>query len=335
MPDIDSDLRSISLGFLITILIVVAVILIIVALTYADITSSTGNLGSLASDMMISHELGGANREILKSNSKFNLSLMAIFKNENHILEEWLDHHIDEGIDHFFLINNGSTDGYQETINKYGDKITLFNRSKPYNQIGFYNQMFAKIKDMTEWLIICDLDEFLWTPSRFGNMKSVLNTQPANIGQVSVIWTMFGSSGHKQQPENVVSSFTWRRKNGLTVEFKSIVRTKAVKELIIHEHILLPGFESIKYGNLPTEESLRNSPIRLNHYAIQSWDFFNNVKMKRGDVVAQILNSVRNEKYFKDYDHKDLQDFDLIDKKKENLRLMLEKYTKKSKHFQN
>ena len=43
---------------------------------------------------------------------KYNLSLIAIFKNESHILKEWIEHYINEGVDKFYLIDNGSTDNY-------------------------------------------------------------------------------------------------------------------------------------------------------------------------------------------------------------------------------
>ena len=38
--------------------------------------------------------------------SKYYLSVGAMFKNESHILKEWLDHYLREGVDMFLLINN-------------------------------------------------------------------------------------------------------------------------------------------------------------------------------------------------------------------------------------
>ena len=43
---------------------------------------------------------------------KYFLSVLSIFKNESHILEEWLNHYINEGVDHFYLLNNNSDDNY-------------------------------------------------------------------------------------------------------------------------------------------------------------------------------------------------------------------------------
>ena len=34
---------------------------------------------------------------------KYFLSVLSVFKNESHILEEWLNHYINEGVEHFYL----------------------------------------------------------------------------------------------------------------------------------------------------------------------------------------------------------------------------------------
>ena len=57
------------------------------------------------------------------------LSTIAIFKNEEDILDEWIRHHLWQGVEHFYLINNGSTDNYLEILQPYIDsqKVTLYN----------------------------------------------------------------------------------------------------------------------------------------------------------------------------------------------------------------
>ena len=40
------------------------------------------------------------------------LSILAIFKNEAMNLKEWIEHYILNGVEHFYLINNGSTDNF-------------------------------------------------------------------------------------------------------------------------------------------------------------------------------------------------------------------------------
>ena len=44
------------------------------------------------------------------------MSLLVIsrFKNERHILYEWIHHYLLEGVDHFFLIDDHSNDEYKK-----------------------------------------------------------------------------------------------------------------------------------------------------------------------------------------------------------------------------
>ena len=52
------------------------------------------------------------------------LGLMAMFKNEGHILYEFINHYMLEGVDQFILIDDNSTDNYYENNNKNSNKIS-------------------------------------------------------------------------------------------------------------------------------------------------------------------------------------------------------------------
>ena len=47
------------------------------------------------------------------------LCLVAIFKNESHILKEWIEHYLNQGVDKIFLVDNGSTDSYYSILQPY------------------------------------------------------------------------------------------------------------------------------------------------------------------------------------------------------------------------
>ena len=48
-----------------------------------------------------------------KNNYPYQLSVIAIFQNEDRFLKEWLDFYRVLGVDHFYLFNNLSEDNYQ------------------------------------------------------------------------------------------------------------------------------------------------------------------------------------------------------------------------------
>jgi len=57
-----------------------------------------------------------------------------------------------------------------------------------------------------------------------------------------------------------------------------------------------------------------NDKIRLNHYPIQSLDFFTKVKMTRGDATSTVVDNIRDMNYFNNYnDNMTYKDTDLAD----------------------
>jgi hypothetical protein len=271
---------------------------------------------------------------------KYFLCVFAIFKNEAVIFKEWLDHYINEGVEHFYLIDNGSTDNYKEIIKDYEDKITLFEDPKRHDQVGLYNKHVLPLVKETEWLIGCDFDEFIWATN--GTIASTLKTVDEDIGMIEIPWQMFGSAGHIEQPKFVVPSFTKRMncEKEFVINAKSIARGKWIRELNVH-------FFNISYGRTVdarlkdrdpnpngeiSEDILENSLFRLNHYAIQSYNWFKEVKSTRGDVASSHVEDIRNDKYFKDYDYNDKEDTGLSDKNKE-LYEKLNKATNENENF--
>ena len=65
-----------------------------------------------------------------------------------------------------------------------------------------------------------------------------------------------------------------------------------------------------------TNKIIVNDKIKLNHYPIQSLDFFTKVKMTRGDATSNVVDNVRDMNYFNKYNenmnYKDTYLADLI-----------------------
>ena len=97
---------------------------------------------------------------------KYNLSVLAIFKNEKIILRQWIEHYLREGVDHFYLIDNGSTDNYHSTIKDYLSKISLVRDGRRFHQgtqqYLYCNTFMLTATHETKWLIVCDIDEYIY-----------------------------------------------------------------------------------------------------------------------------------------------------------------------------
>ena len=72
----------------------------------------------------------------------YNFCICAVFKNESHILEEWLLHYIHHGVEHFYLINDNSDDNFETITNKYSRYITLFHNDIQTKKVGRQSMIY-------------------------------------------------------------------------------------------------------------------------------------------------------------------------------------------------
>jgi hypothetical protein len=245
------------------------------------------------------------------------LSVGAIFKNENHAIKEWIDHYLSRGVDHFYLINDNSTDNFRKTLQPYIDSqyVTLYHCNEPkYNgrQRAIYWKYFQPIlnNQETKWLGIFDLDEFLYSPKQVSISNTLKKFE--NYGQILVDWVPFGSNGHIKQPDSIVNGFT-----------KTIQRNPRDYNTFQTKYIVNSSFPCFDLGvhassiNGPISNlSWRGNPLNpvfmLNHYSIQSEEFWKNIKMTRGDVNCHFKTHERDMSLFKKQDINDIEDIRLV-----------------------
>ncbi len=243
------------------------------------------------------------------------LSVIMCFRNESHILEEWINHYLDEGVDQFLLCDNRSTEPYKHILDKY-DNIILYKDTSlqiqwrcngPYGKAGksIYSKMVSDID--TEWVIVADADEFMYAREGYSTIKEFLKERGSEFDQLIVpSITFHNRSGTeletKEQPDNVIEHFIYGRKK--TFLAKSIVRKDAVINYRVHEHCVTgrttrPHLKDNydlsdiriqrKFSALGKKGRWRTYPdegskvyIHCNHYRFQSDDYFFNNKAKRG-----------------------------------------------------
>lgn len=262
--------------------------------------------------------------------------IVSLFRNETVIMKEWLDHYIKEGIDTFFLTDNGSTDDYMPILDPYlkTGQVVLNVNPKRYAQKEHLN-FFLKDAQKYDWIIVIDLDEFMYARRGYKTIKDYLKDVPPNVQKIHVPWKLYGSSGHVKQPKSVIQGFIHRRKypEGLDqmtmydslVEKKTIVRGKnavclsAHNSVVKHEpDVILPNKESYAKHDCclwVTEKMLNESYLHLNHYRIQSKEAFKK-KQTRGDAITKQKGIGHlTKKYFKFFDFKDKIDTELKNKK--------------------
>jgi hypothetical protein len=219
-------------------------------------------------------------------------------------LKLWIEHYLWQGVEHFYLIDNDSTDEPLSILQEYIDKglVTYYFLPEKYKQAEHYRFVFdnENLKQKTKWLAVCDLDEFFYGVDK----KLTTNIQRLDPYYHYILcnWHMFGSDGNIEHPEDIRTSIT-HRKTDLTMT-KYIFKTKLIKDC---SHIWIHSLIDVPYIN-PKCIRTANKLIKLNHYPIQSIEYFQKVKMTRGDVYWSTNVTDRNMDYFNNYDFKETSD---------------------------
>jgi len=257
------------------------------------------------------------------------------FKNEGHVINEWIEHYLKEGADHIFLVDNGSTDNYKIEP-KFNNNVTLIYNDKKHAQVELGEKYLKEhIRGKFKWVLVVDLDEFLFTKN-YPTIRDYINKmeiENPHITCITVPWTMFGSSGHEKQPKSVVDNFLYR--DAIDTTFQEGRYAKSLFQSYYNFNVHIPSNVNKKKSTLnfiPNQKSMMIIPknikiqeneLQLNHYAIQSKDFFRNVKMTRGDIYSEKNENARTLDYFKKYDKNEHFDNLLSTKRKKKSKIYL------------
>jgi hypothetical protein len=277
------------------------------------------------------------------------IAVVGFMKDEAHILREWLAHYFWQGVDAVLLLDNGSADAWRDVAREFPRTHSLL-APRRHKQEEQYNSI------ATAWLfdneiavaIVVDLDEFLFSRDERSLQEVLLEfffdeegRAEQDTAALFVPWTIFGSSGLKEQPPNVREHFTWRHNEsdsrrggmpGFINNGKTVSRVSMLDSIKIHRSFtsigatavagdrfegeqfpgsFAPG-EDAKYGP-PSLLRRAGPPLQLNHYPVQSWQFFEAVKMKRGAADDQQNEWIRDRNYFIRYDFHEREDTALRD----------------------
>lgn len=240
------------------------------------------------------------------------LTICAVFKNEAVNIHEWISHYLLEGADHIFLVDNNSDDDFTAVVQPFVDKgkVTLMVNRQHHAQMDILSNYIQPIANVTEWMLNVDLDELVY--AKQGTTSEVLRKIPCSIASIEMPWKMFGSAGHKQHPRGSLVRNFLNRSSLASPNQKAFFRSSMTGKVLIHsaevcgETLTLSiGEECINEGcakAIHAEYISSPNVLQLNHYPIQSLQWFVNTKMSRGDVMTGATENVRTFEYFEAYD---------------------------------
>lgn len=230
----------------------------------------------------------------LKFNNEKNVSkfaIMAIFKDEEQYIEEWLNYHINQGISHFYLYcNDPNISKYN--FEPYKNYVTLINWTDKINngshtiQRQAYYDCVNNYSKNHDFIMMLDIDEFLVNNQKDKTVIDFLNTiDKNNTKALKIPRYNFGSNGHKTKPKGgVIKNYNMRE--NICSSYKTIANTEYIDTTKmfygVHDFnfinkngkIYNDNFSYIYTGfpNGCTNETINETQLVINHYYTKSFE---------------------------------------------------------------
>lgn len=206
------------------------------------------------------------------------VAICLCFKDSADYLDEWIRFHVLQGVQRFYLYNNGSVDDWLSVVEAWRHRVEL--DVIDYPGVGvqqeIYDDCLRRARGQVEWLAFLDDDEFLFSPEGHPIAEALAGYR--NFAGVAVSWVMFGSGGaNRKTPEWVIDRF--RLSAGIPDHHvKCVVRPDQVlrSKVIGHSFVPLPGRYLVDENKIAMIDSLAPHPsaqkLRINHYLVKSWE---------------------------------------------------------------
>src|SRR5207253_5704404 len=140
----------------------------------------------------------------------YELSICAIFKDDAKYLPEWIEFHENQGVEHFYLYDNGSTDNPESFLNPYIQKGLVeiidwkFEHQDQSKWNGIqtlaYMDCIIRIRENDKWCAFLDTDEFLFSPITKDIRKILQDYEDYSC--ISVYWRCYGTSDIEKVPDH-------------------------------------------------------------------------------------------------------------------------------------
>jgi hypothetical protein len=252
---------------------------------------------------------------------KYNIVIQTMIKDEEHILNEWICHHILLGIEHIYIYDDNSIIPVTTTLSSLPswiiDKVTVyrleeedsnyfddtFTNSKYFNYELYNNKSFRMSKqcfflnyfvknhtNISKWCWFCDADEFIYLKDKNNIRDFLIDYDNYNI--INIPWLIYGSSYYIEQPKGLIMENFRMHQNHYCPIGKSIAKLSELK-LIYCPHELHDTNKALTLWSKETncfETPCFELDIHINHYQINSVKKYLLRKLDRNEIGYFIKN---------------------------------------------
>ena len=265
----------------------------------------------------------------------YDLAVVAIMKDEEPYVKEWIDYHLLAGVDQFYIYDNDSTPEFKKILQPYIDAniVTYTRYSGKCRQMEAYADAFKRFRFYCRYMAWIDGDEFIFPKSKSTITEivdEVLTANPSASG-LAVNIHAFGSNNLETADYDVgvLERFTRRAGDdwtpvvtwttdpnvrGGTASVKTIANPRRLKFFPTpHAPVYFDGAHSVN-ENGKMVQSFSNFPVTvdkivMNHYHVKSFEEYSK-KVQRGN--ADHFDNHYKIEQFKSRDHNDVFDDGII-----------------------
>ena len=221
---------------------------------------------------------------------KIYLTLVAIVRDQEHYIKEWLAFHRIVGVERFVLMLHRCADRTEERIRELSFRDDIFihhvrETAQPSVQMGAYHWAVRNYGHDSRWLLFIDSDEFFFGTTE-DHLPSILECYEKH-GGLAAHWINFG---HNNIPNREavfrngrlsIEAFTTKNddpSHHANRSFKCAVQTEQLIALLSPHRaltinpIVRENFEPLVASDYATEACPINNIVRCNHYHTRSME---------------------------------------------------------------
>ncbi|NOD33782.1 MULTISPECIES: glycosyltransferase family 2 protein [unclassified Ruegeria] len=240
--------------------------------------------------------------------------VVSTMKDEGPFILEWIAHYLSIGFTHFIVNSNDCSDGTDAILKRCEELGFLAHIDNPApwkfgpQASAYANAMQHPWSSEAEWILVCDVDEFLDVRIGDGTLDDLFRALPHADG-FAALWQMFGHNGIVEFEDRfVVEQFTRAGELGMVMPqnvraFKSLTRNNGSYHAINTHRPrgpvrgkaenfawvdgdgdpLPPAMRRRGWAYTTTGAAFGTTLFRMNHYAVRSIESYL-MKRLRGDV---------------------------------------------------
>lgn len=220
--------------------------------------------------------------------------LVAILKDEEPFLDEWIVYHRMLGIDRFFLYDDHPAFPLRELLKPYREYVTVVDwcgMDKMFagrcNQTKAYTHALENHISVFDWVLFLDGDEFV-VLYKHENVQDFL-ADFEDCTAVSLNWHVFGHNGYYDNPEGLITASLTRRMLAPSSWVKTFTRPAAIQNTWSPHWCRLKYGKQVDSNSHPYQHGLIYPGLTkracINHYQCRSFRHWMN-RPRRGDAMS-------------------------------------------------